>query len=69
VELNEPITLGGEYHFCEVGNKLALEYLQKAHEVLTLIYSEGVFDLRKRLDAGLIPLTNHIDKCPDCNES
>jgi hypothetical protein len=30
----KPIALGGEYHFCDVGNSLALEYLRKAHEVL-----------------------------------
>lgn len=69
MELNDPITLGGEYHFCEVGNQLALQYLQKAHEVLALIYSEDVFDLKRRVDAGLIPLAKHVDTCPDCNEN
>jgi hypothetical protein len=69
MELNEPITAGGELHFCEEGNRLAFEFLRKSHEVLTLVYSEDVFRLRKRLDAALIPLTTHVAICTVCNEA
>jgi hypothetical protein len=32
MELNDPITISNEYHFCEVGNRLALVFLNASRD-------------------------------------
>ncbi len=68
MDLNEPIILNGEFQFCDIGNRLALAFLDASHDVLKHVHALNVLELKKRLDAALIPLVRHVGSCPDCQE-
>ena len=40
MELNDPITISNEYHFCEVGNRLALVFLNASRDAVAMVYTE-----------------------------
>jgi hypothetical protein len=44
MELNDPITLWNELQFCEVGNRLALVFLDTSRDAVKQVYTESVTD-------------------------
>jgi hypothetical protein len=69
MELNEPITLGGELQFCEVGNQFALAFLAESRDVLKIaVLESNTTLLQTRVISKLNALLRHTDRCPDCNK-
>jgi|HubBroStandDraft_5_1064220.scaffolds.fasta_scaffold1043380_2 hypothetical protein len=68
MDLNEPLILNGEYQFCEVGNRLALDYLDSAYDAVRNIYEGNFAPIRQRTDEALLKLAEHANCCADCNE-
>jgi hypothetical protein len=68
MELNDPITISNEYHFCEVGNRLALEFLEASRESVKQVYTESAADAQSRVYSALNALHWHVANCPNCNE-
>ncbi len=56
MELNDPITISNEYHFCEVGNRLAIVFLNASRDAVAMIYTESVTDAQSRVDTALSAL-------------
>jgi hypothetical protein len=68
MESNDPITLGNEYLFCEVGNELAIHFLEEAREAVKLAGVDPPFELKRRVDRALTEMLAHRTICPHCGE-
>ena len=65
--LNTTIALDKELHFCETGNRLALEYLKISRDVLNDAEADESADYMKcRITSSFDALINHTCRCPTC---
>ena len=66
MELNATIVLEKELHFCETGNRLALEYLKISRDVLNDVEADESADYMKcRITNSFDALINHTCRCPN----
>ena len=69
MELNEPITVRDELQFCNIGNRLALDYLRICRDVLKDVAAgDSEAYLRSRISNALEALLSHTRHCTRCNE-
>jgi len=69
IELNAAIVLEKELHFCETGNRLALEYLKISRDVLNDVEADESADYMKcRITNSFDALINHTCRCPNCRD-
>jgi len=65
--LNATIALDKKLHFCETGNRLALEYLKISRDVLNDVEADESVDYMKcRITNSFDALINHTCRCPNC---
>jgi hypothetical protein len=68
VDINEPIRLDDELVFCEVGNRLALQFLRKSREAVKQATIDPSPQVVNAVSAALRELFIHCSSCPYCNE-
>jgi hypothetical protein len=67
--LNATIALDKKLHFCETGNRLALEYLKISRDVLNDVEADESVDYMKcRITNSFDALINHTCRCPNCRD-
>lgn len=69
IELNEPIMLGDELQFCDIGNRLALHYLRISRDVLNGVGSgDDEAYLKSRISNAFEALLSHTRHCAQCGQ-
>ena len=66
--LNATIAIDTELHFCEIGNRLALQCLKISRDVLNDVEADESPDYMKcRITNSIDALINHTCRCPNCH--
>ena len=71
MDINEPLTENGEYMFCEKGNFLAGDVIEKTRKALKNAISEfgnAAFE-GEQVKEAIRRLYVHAGRCDDCQEN